>query len=122
MTYKITPYNSVPKHEAYEFIATGYVKVPEPSVNGGHYTGEKFATGAEYRDFPVKADAHYFNEQLSTPGASSQNVGSQRDGNNLQINSGKFVNVNGIMCKKSEDHKKEEICAFNSFSDSYGSW
>lgn len=122
MTYKITPYNIVPKHETYEFGATGYVKVPEPSVNGGHYTGEEFKSGAEYRDFPVKADAYYFNQQLLTPGAKSQNVGSQRDGNNLQINSGSYENVNGIICSKSEDKKKKEICAFNSFTNNYELW
>ena len=124
MTYKITPYNSVPKHENYGFSATGYVKAPEPSLNGGHYTGEKFKAGAEYKDFPVKADAYYFNQQLSTPGAKFQNVGSQRDGNNLQLNDGgALVNLNGIICSKSESQKeKQEICAFNSFTDNYGSW
>lgn len=123
MTYKITPYNSVPKHENYGFSGTGYVKAPEPSLNGGHYTGEKFKPGAEYKDFPVKADAYYFDQQLATPGAKFQNVGSQRDGNNLQLNDGELVNLNGIICRKSESQKeKQEICAFNSFTDNYSSW
>ena len=122
MTYKITPYNSVPKHEMYEFANTGYVKAPEPSLNGGHYTGEKFKPGAEYRDFPVKADAYHFNKQLTTPGAQSQNVTSQRAGNNLQIVGGEMVNVNGIVCNKPTKKKAEEICAFNSFTNNYGSW
>ena len=34
-----------------------------------------------------------------------------------------LVNVNGIICSKSESQKeKQEICAFNSFTDNYGSW
>lgn len=122
MTYKITPYNSIPKHEMYEFEATGYVKAPEPSVNGGHYTGEKFKPGVEYRDFPVKADAYDFNKQIDTPGAKHQNVGSHRAGNNLQIVGDEFVKVNGIICSKSDVSNKEEICAFNSFADNLGEW
>lgn len=123
MTHKITPYNSVPKHETYEFSATGYVKAPEASINGGHYTGERFKPGAEYRDFPVKADAYHFNQQLETPGAKHQHVGSQRDGNNLQIVGGDLVKVKGILCSKSPSgEKKGEVCAFNSFADNYGMW
>ena len=34
-----------------------YVAVPKPSLNGGLYTGEAFAPGAAYRNFPAPPDS-----------------------------------------------------------------
>ena len=36
---------------------SSYEPPPEPSLNGGLYTGEPFAAGAPWRNFPIAPDA-----------------------------------------------------------------
>ena len=38
-----------------------YVPPPGPSLNGGLYTGQPFAQGAPWRNYPVAPDAGYYN-------------------------------------------------------------
>lgn len=119
------PYNTVPKLQDYEYGQTGYVMPPEPSLNGGHYTGEPFKKDAKYRDFPVKADAFYMNKQLQTPGSQYQDVSSHRPGNNLQllgVEKGMYESVGGVTCRKRSESEQSTICAYNSFSDDYSTW
>ena len=120
--YNMKPYNTIPTHHAYDFEKTGYVKAPEPSANGGHYTGEPFRKDAEYRDFPVKADAFYFNQQI-VPEARHQDVDSHRPGNNLRMldrESGNYESINGVTCRKEGTPKKMEICAYE--KNMYAIW
>lgn len=41
---------------SYEFEKYGYTQPPEPSLNGGLYTGEPFQKGAPHANFPVTPD------------------------------------------------------------------
>jgi len=117
----IKAYNTIPEFQDHDFEATGYVKAPDPTLNGGHYTGEPFETGAEYGDYPVKADAYFMNQQLKTPNAKHQVVDSHRVGNNFQILDSNLKEVNGIVCHEPE-RAPSTICASNSFADDYEIW
>lgn len=49
----------------YDFDGYGYMPAPKPSLNGGLYTGEEFAKGAEYANVPIKPDTtEYINKVL----------------------------------------------------------
>jgi len=39
--------------------ASPYQKLPPPTLNGGLYTGEPFAPGAPWRNFPATPDVSY---------------------------------------------------------------
>ena len=45
----------------YSFEKFGYMKPPEPSPNGGLYTGEPFKEGSAYADVKVTPDAFFMN-------------------------------------------------------------
>jgi hypothetical protein len=65
----------------------GYAPPPPPSLNGGLYTGEPFAAGAPWRNFPATPDGVYLTSvNLASanppPGATNQFQGSIRPGNN----------------------------------------
>lgn len=62
------------------------IAAPPPSINGGLYTGEPFASDAPWRNFPSMPDASYAIQRnlLSAqppPGAASQPPGTLRPGN-----------------------------------------
>lgn len=116
-------YTSDSKYGDYMFEKFGYSKIPEPSKNGGLYTGEEFAKGAKYSDVKIKADAFFFNATLNeTPGSENQNVDNIRPGNNKQIlNKYKIDEKTGIYCPIIEKHD-QKVCAANSFSDNFSSY
>ena len=71
----------------YDFEKTGYMPPPQPSLNGGLYTGKAFAEDAPWRNFPVTPDAPvYTHLNLRTanphPEAYYQYPGHTRPGNN----------------------------------------
>jgi hypothetical protein len=88
-----------------------YVAVPKPSLNGGLYTGEAFAPGAAYRNFPAPPDSvSLITNNLSSanppPGAQQQFPDVFRPGNNLPIVNekmklNKYGDKYAIMCTKS---------------------
>jgi hypothetical protein len=99
--------------------------VPEPSINGGLYTGEPFAEGAQYADIKVQPDAFFMNHITlqsanPPPGAMEQAVDNDRPGNNQQYIT-EYKNINGILCKITKDIKKPALCAHNSFEHQFGS-
>lgn len=64
-----------------------FVPPPQPSLNGGLFTGEPFAPGAPWGTVPVVPDAGYmihYNLRSANPppGAIYQYPGSHRPGNN----------------------------------------
>ncbi len=63
--------------------------IPPPSLNGGLYTGEPFAKGAAWANFPATPDADYmthFNLKSANPPTEAlvQYPGGPRPGNNVQ--------------------------------------
>ena len=87
-----------------------YVAVPKPSLNGGLYTGEEFAPGAAYRNFPAPPDSvSLITNNLSSanppPGAQKQFPDVFRPGNNLPVVNekmtlNKYGDQYAIMCSK----------------------
>lgn len=66
-----------------------FVPPPQPSLNGGLYTGQPFAPGAPWANVPVTPEGTYMTHvnlrsAHPPPGASHQYAGSIRPGNNLQ--------------------------------------
>ena len=51
--------NSTLQYGNYEFEKYGYTKVPEPKLNGGWFTGEKFNEGAGYGTVKVVPEIDY---------------------------------------------------------------
>ena len=81
----------------------GKVIIPGPKLNGGLYTGERFAQGAAYANFPATPDVDYLTHvNLKSanppPGALIQYPGTVRDGNNYQEMPG--INAQGQGQKK----------------------
>lgn len=85
-----------------------YQQPPQPTINGGWYTGEPFPTSAPWRNFEVTPDVSFMiHRNLSSanppPGAIFQYPGSYRPGNNAQSMPG--VTPSGgamdIMCTRS---------------------
>jgi hypothetical protein len=71
----------------YSGFAAGHTPPPPPAKNGGLYTGESFAPGAPYRNFPAQPDASFLVQAnlMSAgppPGATTQPPGTIRPGNN----------------------------------------
>lgn len=82
------------------FDSYPYVQPPQPSLNGGLYTGEPFKMGAAYANVPVTPDASYIiHENLKTadppPGATFQYPSGHRPGNNFHI-------MNGVSTSKGQ--------------------
>jgi hypothetical protein len=106
----------------YCFEKFGYMGVPPPSKNGGLYTGEEFAKGAQYADVKVTPDAFYMNNVTlksanPPPGAMEQSDHDVRPGNNKQyINN--YDKYESVYCQK-HNYKKNEICASNHFNNEY---
>lgn len=70
-----------------------YVPPPQPSLNGGLFTGTPFLKGAPWGNVPVIPDVDYMtNVNLKSanppPGAIYQYPGNTRPGNNYQKNTG----------------------------------
>ena len=66
-----------------------FVPPPQPSLNGGLYTGQPFTPGAPWANVPVTPEGTYMTHvnlrsAHPPPGASHQYAGSIRPGNNLQ--------------------------------------
>jgi hypothetical protein len=113
------PYSEDSKDQGeYSFEKFGYMKVPEPSKNGGLYTGEAFAEGAAYGDVKVIPDAFYMNNVTLAsanppPGAMAQAVHQSRPGNNQQqVNN--YKKYRNIYCQPTVK-KDTPICAYNHF-------
>lgn len=82
---------TIPSFLSYNFM--NYVAPPQPSLNGGLYTGEAFHRDAPYRNFPNQPDiVHLRSETLLSanppPGATSQYTASEllRPGNHVAHN------------------------------------
>lgn len=115
----IAAHNSIPPFQSYNFKTM--MQPSEPSINGGHYTGAPFKEGAEYRDFPVKADALHFDGQIETPDAKLQRF-DERMGNNQHNLLADAHSVNGVKCHKKEK-VENDICSFIGFkTDSFAKW
>jgi hypothetical protein len=66
-----------------------HVPPPPPSLNGGLYTGQPFASGAPWANVPVTPEGTYMTHvnlrsARPPPGAEYQYAGSIRPGNNFQ--------------------------------------
>ena len=116
-------YISDPKFGDYMFEKYGYSKIPEPSKNGGLYTGEEFKKNVKYADVKIKADAFFFNSMLNeTPGSENQSVDNIRPGNNKQIlNKYRKETNSGIYCPITEKNNIK-VCAANSYTDNFSSY
>lgn len=91
----------------YDFKKYGYMKAPEPRVNGGLYTGKK-AVG-DYVSIPVSSDIGILtNENLRSANGPVEGLfhypGYNRPGNNSQETPGivKYSNVHNIKGLSSE--------------------
>jgi len=79
--------------------------IPLPILNGGLYTGEPFAKGAAWANFPATPDADYMTHvNLKSanppPGALTQYPGGNRPGNNVQKMPGVVSDPYGGYCNK----------------------
>jgi hypothetical protein len=113
------PYSEESKDQGeYLFEKFGYMKAPEPSKNGGLYTGEAFAEGATYGDVKVIPDAFYMNNVTLAsanppPGAMQQAVHQSRPGNNQQHVSN-YDTYRSIYCQPTVK-LNTPVCAANHF-------
>ena len=92
---------------AYAKIDASYsVPPPQPELNGGWYTGEPFAKGAPYRNFPVIPDSgfmthHNLRSALPPIEALYQYTSTIRPGNNYSSTPGLRLNTKyNIMCNE----------------------
>ncbi len=87
-----------------------YQSTPQPSVNGGWYTGTAFPKDAPWRNFPVNPEVSYLihrnlRSAAPPPGATEQYPTSFRPGNNAPSMPGvlQYSSSNNIMCTQGHD-------------------
>lgn len=97
--------NSSLNYGIYDFEKYGYMSVPQPKLNGGHYSGEKFHQDAEYATIPVKPDVDFMmSENLKSARGPDEGrfhyPGYTRPGNNSQQMPGvvTYSNQHNIKC------------------------
>ena len=110
--------NSTLQYGNYEFEKYGYTKAPKPRLNGGWFTGEKFAKDAEYGTVNVIPDVDYmmYENLKSARGPDEARFhypGYTRPGNNSQEMPGvvKYSNKHNMKCisNKAVHESKKEI-------------
>ena len=91
------------QYSDYQFEKYGYMKAPEPKLNGGLYTGEKF--DGIHGNVSVKADGEYLtskNLKSANPPLEARyhTIGYTRPGNNKQELPGtkQYSNVHSFRC------------------------
>ena len=108
--------DNIQKYGDYSFEKFGYMKPPEPSLNGGLYTGEAFEKGSSYADVKVTPDAFFMNNfTLASanppPGAMGQATNTMRPGNNKQILTN-YEKHGQIYCQKTSNADKKNYLCF----------
>jgi hypothetical protein len=91
------------QYSDYQFEKYGYMKAPEPKLNGGLYTGERF--DGIHGNVSVKADGEYLtskNLKSANPPLEARyhTIGYTRPGNNKQELPGtkQYSNVHSFRC------------------------
>lgn len=101
----IVPYDKADMVTNYGFES--YAHIPNPSLNGGLYTGEAFDQNAKYKNFPSMADSLYLHtvnlkSANPPPGVQYQYPDNLRPGNNMPLtnvmNLSRFSDTHAILC------------------------
>jgi hypothetical protein len=107
--------NSSLNYGIYDFEKYGYMKPPQPKLNGGLYTGEEFKDDAEYGNVQVVADVDYlmYENLKSAKGPDEARFhypGSIRPGNNIQLMPGivDYSNHHNIKCVSNKEVLKSK--------------
>ena len=108
--------NSSLNYGIYDFEKYGYMKPPQPKLNGGLYTGEEFNKDSDYGNVKVIADVDYlmYENLKSAKGPDEGRFhypGSTRPGNNVQLMPGlvEYSNHHSIKCVSNKEvHKSKE--------------
>ena len=88
---------------------SSYSPIPEPSLNGGWFTGEPFHKGAEYGNvYVVPSSAYWNSENLKSanppPQALSQIQNGYRPGNNTDLE------IPKMKCPTRPSESTESVC------------
>lgn len=107
--------NSSLNYGIYDFEKYGYMKPPQPKLNGGLYTGEEFKDDAEYGNVQVVADVDYlmYENLKSAKGPDEARFhypGYVRPGNNIQLMPGivDYSNHHNIKCVSNKEVLKSK--------------